>query len=172
MKKLILLGLTVIFFIACQNKPTEHWTTTSPEIDVVKALIKDYHEGNWESWMTHYADTAKIHHNTWKIGITPSEHASVLKDILTNISSYHFDDGEDEIFYEMVINNEGNTYVYFWGNWKGTLATNNKELEFPVHLALRFVDGKIAHEDGFYNLAELMAALNEVEAAKMDEETE
>lgn len=172
MKKLILLGLTVIFFIACQNKATERYTTTSPEIDVVKTLIKDYQDGNWESWMTHYADTAKIYHNTWKNSVTPGENATFLKDILANMSSYHFDDVEDEIFYEMVIDNEENTIVHFWGNYKGTLAANNREIEFPVHLSLMFVDNKIAVEWGFYNLAEIMEALNEIEAAKMDDETE
>ncbi len=172
MKKLILLGLTVIFFIACQNKAPERYTTTSPEIDVVKTLIKDYHDGNWESWMTHYADTAKIYHNTWKNDITPGDHATFLKDVIANLSSYHFDDGGVGLIYEMVIDNEENTLVHFWGNWKGTLAANNREIEFPVHLAFMFVDNKIVAEGGFYNLAEIMEALNEIEAAKMDDETE
>ncbi len=167
LKSLILLGLTVILFTACLNNQPERYTTTSPEIDVVKALIKDYHDGNWEAWLTHYADTAKIYHNTWKDGVSPKETAESLKAILSNTSSYHFDESEDEIFYEMVTTDKGNTWVYFWGNWKGTLAANNKELEIPVHLALRFVDGKIAREEGFYNLSEFTAALQKIEAAKM-----
>ncbi|MCF6295564.1 MAG: nuclear transport factor 2 family protein [Flavobacteriaceae bacterium] len=70
----------------------------------------------------------------------------------------------------MVTTDKGNTWVYFWGNWKGTLAANNKELEIPVHLALRFADGKIAREEGFYNLSEFTAALQKIEATKMAEE--
>ncbi len=170
LKSLILLGLTVILFTACQNNQPERYTTTSPEINVVKALIKDYHEGNWEAWLTHYVDTAKIYHNTWKDGVSAKETVESLKVILSNTSSYHFDESEDEIFYEMVTTDKGNTWVYFWGNWKGTLAANNKELEIPVHLALRFVDGKIAREEGFYNLSEFTAALQEIEAAKIAKE--
>ncbi|RLD28414.1 MAG: nuclear transport factor 2 family protein [Bacteroidetes bacterium] len=169
-KNLILLGLTVILFTACQNNQPEHYTRISPEIDVVKALVKDYHEGNWEAWLTHYADTAKIYHNTWKDGVSAKETAESLKVILSNTSSYGFEVEENLPWYEMVTNDNGNIWVYFWGNWKGTLEANSKELEIPVHLALRFVDGKIAREEGFYNLSEFTAALQEIEAAKMTDE--
>lgn len=171
MKKLFLLGLAVILFTACQNG-SERYTMTSPEIDEAKALIKDYHDGNWEAWATHYADTAKIFHNTWKNGVSVKETAESLKAILTNVSSYHFEEDEDLPWYEMVTNEKGSIWVYFWGNWKGTLAANNKEVEIPVHLAFKFTDGKIAREEGFYNLSEFMAALNEIEAAKMATEAE
>jgi ketosteroid isomerase-like protein len=71
-----------------------------------------------------------------------------------------------------VVNDNGNTWVYFWGNWKGTLAANNKELEVPVALAFRFADGKIVREEGFYNMAEIAAAMAEIEKAKEAESTE
>jgi hypothetical protein len=176
MKKLILLTLTVILFAACQSNAPKQYTKTSPEIDVVKALVKDYHDGNWEAWASHYADTAKIYHNTWKedAGATPQETADGLKAILANVSSYGFEkDEENELpWYEMVVNDNGNTWVSFWGNWKGILAANNKELEIPVHLSIRFVDGKIVREEGYYNLSEFTAALAEIEAEKMEAETE
>ena len=47
---------------------------------------------------------------------------------------------------------------------------NNKELKIPVHLALKFANGKIAREEGFYNLSEFTAALQEIEADKMNTE--
>ncbi|MCF6295563.1 MAG: hypothetical protein L3J25_07720 [Flavobacteriaceae bacterium] len=40
LKNLVLLGLTVILFAACQSNASKQYTKTSPEIDVVKALIK------------------------------------------------------------------------------------------------------------------------------------
>ena len=171
MKKLFLLGFAVILFAACQNNQ-EQFTRTSPEIDVAKALLKDYHTGDWEAWATHYADTAKIFHNTWdeSKGTTPEETANSLKAILNNMSSYHFEEEDDLPWYEMVTNDKGSTWVYFWGNWKGTLAANNKELKIPVHLALKFANRKIAREEGFYNLSEFTAALQEIEAAKMNTE--
>jgi len=170
---LILLVLSITLFSACQKNEPQRYFSSSPEIDVAKALLKDYHDGNWEGWITHYADTAKIYHNTWDKGLSPKETIANLKDILSYSSSYHFDEGDDTLFYEMIISDEGNKWVYFWGNWRGTLAANNKELEIPVHLAFRFADGKIAREEGFYDLSGFTAALGEIEAAKMkDAESE
>jgi hypothetical protein len=57
--------------------------------------------------------------------------------------------------------------MLFFGNWKGTLAANNKSLEIPVHLALQIVNGKIVNEFGIYNFSEFAAALQEIEVAKM-----
>jgi hypothetical protein len=167
LQNLILLSLTVILFTACQNNKPERFTTTSPEIDVVKALVKDYHDGNWEAWLTHYADTAKIYHNTWKTAGTPKETIANLKVILANTSSYHFEEEDGNIFYEMVINDSDQKWVLFFGNWKGTLAANNKTIEIPVQLTLHMENGKIVTEYGFYNLSEFTAALQEIEAAKM-----
>ncbi|MEP1488467.1 MAG: nuclear transport factor 2 family protein [Algibacter sp.] len=173
MRKLFLPVLAVLLFAACQNNKKQ-FTMTSPEIDVVKSLVKDYHDGNWESWLTHYADTAKIFHNTWdkKKGATPAETVKSLKAILANMSSYHFEEDKGLPWYEMVTNDDSETWVYFWGNWNGVLSANSKQLKIPVHLALKFVNGKIGREEGFYNLSDLTAALQEIEANKMTEELE
>jgi hypothetical protein len=102
MKKLFLLGLTIILFSACQNKP-ERFTTTSSNIDEVKALVADYNAGNWDGWLSHYADTAKMYHNTWDKSASPSELLEGLKGNLANTSSYGFaekdSNGEKSIFY-------------------------------------------------------------------------
>ena len=50
MKKLFLLGLTLVLFTACQK--AERYTTTSSNIDEIKALVADYNAGNWEGWMS------------------------------------------------------------------------------------------------------------------------
>ena len=169
MKKLILLGLALVLFIGCQNS-AKQFTMSSPEIDEVKALVKDYHAGDWEAWATHYADTAKIFHNTWdeNKSTTPQETINNLKDILSNMSSYHFEEDNELPWYEMVTNDEGSVWVYFWGNWQGTFAANGKVLELPVHLALKFENGKIVREEGFYNLADFNTGLQEIEAAKAE----
>ena len=41
MKKLFLLGLAIVLFVSCQEKGPERWTKESPNVDVVKALVKD-----------------------------------------------------------------------------------------------------------------------------------
>jgi len=37
-----------------------------------------------------------------------------------------------------------------------------------VHLALQFVDNKIVREYGYYDYSQIMTALNELDAAKME----
>ena len=167
MKRIILIGLVVVLFTACQKNEPLRYFSSSTEIDVVKALIVDYQDGNWDGWITHYADTAKIYQNAVK-GVSPKETLKSLKSILSNASSYKFDD--KDLWYEMIIDDDGETWVNFWGNWRGTVAANGQELVIPVHLTLQFVEGKIAEEYGYYNLSEFTAALSEIEAAKSAKE--
>ncbi|PKQ44612.1 nuclear transport factor 2 family protein [Confluentibacter flavum] len=167
MKKLLLLVTVAALFAACQNKP-ERYTTTSTNIDVIKKLVSDYEAGNWDAWTSNYSDSAKIYQNTWKKSATPKETSASLQGLLDNTSSYGFKHGEDEIFFEQTIDDKGETWVNFWGVWHGTLAANGQELEVPVHLTCHMIDGKIAEEYGFYNLSEVMAALEVIEATKMD----
>jgi len=166
MKKLFVLGLAIVLFTSCQEKKQRYFDT-SAEIDVTKALLKDYHAGDWTAWAGHYADTAKIYHNNIK-GATAEETIASLKQILANTSAYKFD--EKSLWYEMVIDKDGETWVNFWGNWKGKLSANGKELIIPVNLTLQFVNGKIVEEYGYYDISEFVLSLQEIEAAKMEEE--
>jgi len=160
MKKLILLGLAVVVFTACQKSEPVRWTLTSPEVDETKALVKDYEDGNWESWASHYGDTAKAYHNSLT-GITPQELQEGFATNNANLSSYGFSD--KNLFYEMVITDKGEKWVYFWGTWEGTVAATNKEVVVPVHLALQFAENKIIREFAYYDNAPIMAALSEIE---------
>lgn len=170
MKKIAVLGilLTAILFSACKEKGPARYATTGSEIDLVKSLVADYEKGDWEAWLGHYADTAKLHHNTTKkIALSATEMNESLKSLLSNTSSYAF---EGDSFYEKVIDDKGNTWVNFWGDWKGTFAANNKELIIPVHITAQIVDGKIVEEHGYYNLSEYMATMQEIAEAKTVEE--
>ena len=166
MKKLLLLGLTLVLFTSCQK--AERYTTTSSNIDEMKALIADYNAGNWEGWMSHYADSAKLYHNSLKAA-TPQEIRDALKGILTNVSSYGFAEknaeGEDNLYFEQIISDEGNTWVNFWGGWHGTLKANGEELDIPVHLTCKMVDNKIVEEDAYYDMSKYAAAMEAIEKA-------
>jgi hypothetical protein len=166
-RKLFLLGLTIVLFTACQKNEPQRYFSSSPEIDAVKALIKDYEDANWEKWITQYADTAKIYHNSLK-SVSPTELEKGFKETLTDFSSYKFSD--DDIFYEMIIDDKGEKWVYFWGTWEGILAANGKQITVPVHLASRFANGKIVREFAYYDNVPVMLAINEIKAAKMAEE--
>ena len=163
MKRIWLFYLVGMLFMSCGQSP-RRYASNSPEIDAVKALIKDYEEGNWEAWASHYADTARVYHNSSE----PSSVSDIrdgLSGLLANVSSYGFQ--EEEMFHEMIIDDDGEKWVNFWGNWEGTLSETGEEITIPVHLTLQFEDGKIVEEHAYYNLAEYMEALNAIVSEEM-----
>lgn len=166
MKKLILIVTTVTLVVACKQGP-DRWTDKSAEIDAVKALIQDYEAGNWDAWTGHYADTAKMYHNSTEPS-SVSETLEGLKGYLEPAAKYGFSD--KDIFIEMIIDNRGEKWVYFWGTWEGNIGALDRDLKIPVHLALQFVDGKIVEEHGYYNMVEYVMVMNEI-AAMADAES-
>ena len=167
MKKLVLLVVSLALFMACKDNAPPRYASASPEIDVVKALIKDYEDGNWEGWMAHYADTAKLYHNS-RDASTAAQIRDGLSGLLANVSSYGFAD--DDTFLEMVVDDDGEKWVNFWGDWEGTLSANEKKMSIPVHLTLQFVDGKIVEEHAYYDLSKYMAEMNAIKEASMESE--
>ncbi len=164
MKKILFLGLAIVIFTSCQEKGPERFTTTSTNIDVVKALVKDYEDGNWDGWISHYSSDAKVQHNEFKL--SPAELKEILKQDITNYTEYAFSYAEDEIFFEQIIDDKGDTWVYFWGNWKANIKGTDKEYPVPVHLACKMVDKKIVEEYGYYNRSAIDATFKEMAMAK------
>ncbi len=167
MKRIVIALLVVGFFWACKEQGPARYTVTSAEIDQAKALITEYENGDWEAWMSHYADTAKVYHNS-NNAATAAEALDVHKGALTNVSAYEFTD--DDQFIEMIIDDKGEKWVYFWGTWVGTLSANGSKVELPVHLAMQFVDNKIVKEYGYWDNMPMRDALSALEAATMTEE--
>ncbi len=73
-------------------------------------------------------------------------------------------DGESE--YEMVVTDDGEKWVNFWGLWKGTLQANNKTYEIPVHITSQFIGGKIVKEFGYWDNATIMADMQAMQKAE------
>lgn len=162
MKKLLIVPLALVIFISCEKK-AERYTQASAEIETFKAVIADYEAGNWEAWASHYADTAKIYHNTKDQFVASKEMATRFMEMNANLATYGFIKDEGDI--EMVVTDEGNTWVNFWGQWQGTLKANNQVIDIPVHLTAQFVDGKVVEEHAYYDNAVMMTAMMEIEAA-------
>jgi ketosteroid isomerase-like protein len=85
-------------------------------------------------------------------------------------STYGFDKKEAHI--EMVFDKEDETWVYYWADHKATVAANKKELSIPVHLAVRFADGKIVTEHIYFDATEMNKTFEELAAAAEEPETE
>jgi steroid delta-isomerase-like uncharacterized protein len=158
MKKLFLLGLAGVLLISCQEQ--QRYSQFSLEIETFKAVINDYDTKNWESYVSHYADTSKTRFNN--VSMASSEIPNYHKGNDMNYSSRSFVEKGQE--YEMVLDDERKTWVNFWGTWKGTLAANDKELTIPVHLTARFIDGKIVEDYGYWDPSEVLLSLQAIEA--------
>ncbi|MFD0976572.1 hypothetical protein [Salinimicrobium gaetbulicola] len=135
------------------------YTTSSPMIDLVKKGLMDYEKKDWDSWKAQFGDDARIFHNNWDESVSPDEFIEDHSGFLDNFSSYEFVD--EPAFFEQIIDDKGQKWVYFWGIWEGTLKSNRQNLKIPVHLALMYKDGKIVEEYGFYDMSPFWKAMQE-----------
>ena len=163
MKKLLVLGLALIIFSSCETKD-KRYTQESPEIETVKKLIENYNDQDYD--LSLYADSSKTYYNSNSKDkfMSPEETVAYHKTNDANYSSRGFTDNDPE--YEMVVTDEGNTWVNCWLEWKGTIAETGKEITMPIHLTYKFVDGKIVREVGYWDPTEVVMELQAIEAQK------
>lgn len=150
MKKITLFSAIALLLFACEGK--QRYTQKSAEIETIKSIIGNYVNGEWDAYQSHYAEGAQIFFN-----VTENKPATIQQIIaqqkleLEGMSSYSIDrDGEAV---EMVVDDKGETWVNYWGVWKGTLAANGKTYETPIHISSQFVEGKIVKAFGYWDNA-------------------
>jgi len=167
MKKIFIIFLISAVTISCTEKNKENekvrYTQNSEEINTVKELIQNYENGEWDKYKSHYADTAKIYYNSREsqnIDQVMANH----REAISGLSSYVFPDEYDE--YEMVVTDDDETWVNYWGDWQGTIAENDSLIEIPVHITARFDKGKIVAEHVYYDNSGIMGAYQQLEANK------
>ncbi len=166
MKRTFFLGMAVLLFFACNQGP-QRYTQNSPEIDTVKKLIANYNAKTYD--ISIYADTSKTFYNTKDNPLSPSETIAYHEQNDANYSNRGFLDENQE--YEMVVPDNGETWVNCWLNWQGTIAATDKEVTIPIHLTYKFTDGKIVKEYGYWDPTEVVLELQKIAAAaKMMEE--
>ena len=151
---------------ACQSPPPEEhsevphdhgparYTTEAPEIDAAKAGMEAYLAGDWNKFRAGYADDAEIFHNSNE-PIAPDQLLENTKEGLEAVSSYTF---TDEQYWERIIDDEGETWVYFWGTWQADHASSETKFEIPVHLAWHHKDGKVVEEYGLWDRTQIVLA--------------
>ena len=168
MKNLFLLGLAIVFFTSCNQK--QRYTQKSTEIDSYKKAIEAYEKRNWEELASFYADTAKFIMNVTKENAqTLAQNMAKNKEDAEIFSSWRFDPKSVE--YEMVVTDDGETWVNFWGYWEGTLKANNKKYVTPIHLTAKFIDGKIVREHGYWNNSQIMMDMQKMQPSTPKETT-
>ncbi len=162
MKKLTFIALAIVFLAACTSNQPVQYASSSPEIDVFKSSIKHYLAQNWDEYRLHYADTAIFQNNV------PEDKKISLDSVINNWKQERemFSDIQyvaDEDFFEMVVTDEGETWVNFWGLWSAVLKANGQKFEIPVHVTARFENGKIVEEHGYWNSSEIALVLRDLE---------
>jgi len=145
----------ISFLFSCQPAVQDRYITTSPEIEAAKTLVNNYEQGDWDNWIQIYADSARIFHNTMS-PITKDELKAGFVAGLASYSSYGFKGNPS--FYEMIVDDKGEKWVYFWGTWSGTLKASEENVYIPVHLALNFKDGKIIREHAYFDTGPIVEA--------------
>lgn len=157
MKKLLLLGLTIILFAACQQTEQRYFDE-SAEIETVKQLFQHIEDGNFDALRTLYNDTAKVYVNSTK---SVSIDQSIAEDKASRelFSMFTF---KDSLYPEMVITKQKHTWVNTWPTWVGKVNGADDEITIVAHATYRFEDGKIVEEQIFYDSAPIVAAFEKV----------
>ena len=160
MKNFIIIGLALVLSTACQRSD-KRYSQNSPEIDTVKQLIANYNSKTYDTSI--YADSSKTYYNTTddKKVLSPNETMAYHKQNDAVYSHRKFLDEDQE--YEMVVTDDGETWVNCWLDWQGTMKATGKTIDIPIHLTYRFEDGKIVREVGRWDPTEVVFELQEIE---------
>jgi hypothetical protein len=151
MKKIILLGLAIVLSLSACNQE-KRYTQQSPEIDSYKKLMEAYKTKNWADYPSYYADTAKIASNVVKEKAKTVSQAIEKSKEDANLFNYKVEDMD----YEMVVTDKGETWVNYWGIWTGTLKSTGKVYVIPFHNTAQFIEGKIVQKDGYWDNSEIV----------------
>lgn len=162
LKKLVFFVLTVMMIAACQQE--QRYFPESAETKTLESGIAAYESGDWDTWKSHFADTAKIYVNSNE-PMTVDARIAQFKQTTPAWADYGFD--KEKAYIEMVLDKEDETWVYYWAPHNGSIKATGKELSMPVHLAVQFKDGKIVEEHVFFDgtaMNKEMEAMNNMSA--------
>jgi hypothetical protein len=163
MKKIILLFLTATTMFACA--PTEvktdsaaattgTVTTSGPDVDLVKKSITAWADGDWATYASTYADTAKAVHNGWP-SATDTTVGVKMSIMIENFKKQReLMDGNITMgnsIIEVVTMPDGNKYGHLWVelSWKSKKGVVGKSVLFDSYGINK--DGKISYEWPIYD---------------------
>ena len=161
MKSILFMGLSILLMASCEQKATRY-TQESAEIDTYKKAIDNYNNKTYDTSI--YADTSKTYFNTIDKGMSPEDVVKYHEQNDTNYTQRGFEKEGQE--YEMVTDDQGRTWVNFWGTWTGTLSETGKKVTIPIHITSQFINGKIVREYGYWDATEVAMELQKIEAMK------
>ncbi|MEN9382709.1 MAG: hypothetical protein RI940_1592 [Bacteroidota bacterium] len=165
MKKTLLLSVICATLFACstpeEKKETSETgtataagsvTTTGPEVDLMKKAQNAWAAGDWDTYLSCYADTARSVHNGWA-----SNDTTVAKKMSSFIDQFkksrELMDGNvtvENTIYEVVTMADGSQYGHAWANlsWKTKKGVVSKSVIFNSY---GIKDGKLTYEWPIYD---------------------
>ncbi len=150
MKNLILV-LVLLFGMTCHiDHSTSQYFVDSAEINMCKKALNAYVDQDWETYRSMHADTADMYCNLYFInaqGISVDKFIEDYKNNLANLDQYQV----EEYLWEMIIDENGDKWVYLWGKWTGTLSQDEKTIETPLNIVYHIKDNVIVEEAGFWD---------------------
>ena len=159
MKHVFLLIVLLILFVGCKQ-PEQNYFSESPEIETSKQLLSHLANYDDEAIAKIYSDSAKIYDNSLK-AVSPSEIIAQMKE---NKESMDFLRVKDSADYEMVITKEGEKWVNCWYVMEGKYKGSDKVITVPCHSSFEFKDGKIVKDYSYYNMSDIVAEYEKVQA--------
>jgi hypothetical protein len=168
MKKIVLLFVTATTMIA--SAPTEvktettasatgTVTTTGPDVDLIKKSITAWADGDWATYASTYADTAKAVHNGWP-SATDTTVGVKMSIMIENFKKQReLMDGNITMgnsIIEVVTMPDGNKYGHVWVelSWKNKKGEVGKSVLFDSYGINK--DGKISYEWPIYDTKDVV----------------
>lgn len=136
-----------------EQAPAERYVQQGEEIEWVQSFVQAYNAGDWKAMEKMYTADAEIFHNSMT-SINASQIVAGLQQGVDGLHTYTMAPMESE----RVVTDEGETWVNLWCRWEGQVTAEGDPVVFPVHVTIRFVDGKIAEEHAYYNADPLETA--------------
>ena len=131
-------------------------TTEGPDVELMKKAAESWASGDWDAYLSCYADTARSVHNAWAV-TTDTTVARKMSSYIDGFKkSRELMDGNVTInnsIYEVVTMGDGSKYGHAWidVSWKSKKGATSKTLIFNSY---SIKDGKLTTEWPIYDTKE------------------
>ncbi len=173
MKKILLSLFVSASLIACTNQENKaetkvetiidstkgSVTSTGPDVDLIKKCITAFANGDWATYASCYADTAKAFHNVWPLSTDTSLGVRIPQLIEGFKKQREIADGNITLggtIYEVLTMADGNKYGHLWVemSWKLKKGDVKKMVLFNSYGINK--DGKITYEWPIYDTKDVV----------------
>ena len=168
MKKLLVGILVLASMIACTSQETKTEvktettgtvTASGPDVDLIKKSITAFADGDWATYASTYADTAKSYHNIWPSNTDTTVGVKIPVLIEGFKKQRELMDGKLTMggtIFEVVTMPDGSKYGHVWVDftWKNKKGEVGKSVLFDSYGINK--DGKISYEWPIYDTKDVV----------------